>query len=290
MKETYITTRDAAGLLGVTETTIKRWTDSNRLKCVKTLGGHRKYLMKDIEEFARENKIIISGVTPPVKKEYMERLGYAVFTKNQDQIIEIILNESLKGNRDSLFDLFMYLTKNRVKFSNLVDEIVHPVMEIIGDMWHKNQIDIEQEHLASDTIKNSLSRLVVHLPHQRKNNTKVICACSEGEYHDMGLQALAYDLELKGYALHFLGANTPFRSIVKAVTNEKPKYVLVSATYPSISQEEFIQGIKKTAKAAKANDAKLLVGGRFAQNFDKGTLGCDAIMNSIKEINSYLNK
>jgi len=49
MKNTYISTREVSDLINVTETTIKRWTDSSRLKCVKTLGGHRKYLLNDIE-------------------------------------------------------------------------------------------------------------------------------------------------------------------------------------------------------------------------------------------------
>lgn len=288
MKETYISTREVAGLLDVTETTVKRWTDSNRIKCVKTLGGHRKYLLNDIEEFAKENNIPITGITPPLSNEQMEKFGYAIFSKNMNKVMEVILEEALQGDREGMFELLIYLTKNRIKFVNLVDEIVQPVLEKIGNLWENNLLEVEQEHLASDTIKTALSRLVVHLPRQKGKNIKIICACSEGEQHDIGLQALAYELELSGYSLHYLGANTPFQSLIKVIKKEKPKYVFISATSPSISEREFIEGIKKVSKTAKSNKAKFVIGGRYVQHFDKDIIGCDAIVNSVKEINSFI--
>jgi len=113
MKNLYISTREVANLLSVTETTVKRWTNSKRLKCVKTLGGHRKYLLKDIENFTKENGIPISGITAPTKKAELDKAGYALYSKNMEQVIEVVLAEAVKGNRDGLFDLFIYLTKKR---------------------------------------------------------------------------------------------------------------------------------------------------------------------------------
>jgi len=97
MKNTYISTREVSDLINVTETTIKRWTDSSRLKCVKTLGGHRKYLLNDIENFAQENNIPITGVTTPLRKDQVEHLGFAVYSKNMSMVVDIILEEALQG-------------------------------------------------------------------------------------------------------------------------------------------------------------------------------------------------
>jgi excisionase family DNA binding protein len=288
MKETYISTREAAALLSVTETTVKRWTDSGSLKCMKTLGGHRKYLLKDIEDFAKENGITVSGVSAPLSKSQLDKVGYALYTKNMNQISKVVLEEALQGDPDGLFDLFIYLSKNRIRFSSLVDEIVQPSLEKIGYMWEKKQINVENEHLASSAVKTALARLVVHLPRQKKKNIKVLCACTEGEYHDIGIRSLAYELELNGYTLHYLGADTPFSSIQEAVKKEKPSYVFISSTSPVLSDEDFIKNIKRLTKTAAAVKSKLAAGGKYVQKFSADSLGCDAVVNSIKDVNNFL--
>jgi len=288
MKETYISTKEVAALLTVTETTVKRWTDSNRLKCVKTLGGHRKYLLKDIEDFAEENGIPISGVSAPLSKSQLDKVGYALYTKNMSRISEVVMEEALQGDADGLFDLFIYLSKNRIKFGNLVDGIVQPALEKIGCMWEKKQINVEDEHLASSAVKTALARLVVHLPRQRKKNIKVLCSCTEGEYHDIGIRSLGYELELNGYNLQYLGSDTPFSSIQEAVKKEKPSYVFISSTSPVFSEEDFVKNIKRLAKTAAAVKSKLAAGGKYVQKFSADSLGCNAIVNSIKDVNDFL--
>jgi len=288
MKETYISTKEVAALLTVTETTVKRWTDNNRLKCVKTLGGHRKYLLKDIEDFAEENGIPISGVSAPLSKSQLDKVGYALYTKNMSRISEVVMEEALQGDADGLFDLFIYLSKNRIKFGNLVDGIVQPALEKIGYMWEKKQINVEDEHLASSAVKTALARLVVHLPRQRKKNIKVLCSCTEGEYHDIGIRSLGYELELNGYNLQYLGSDTPFSSIQEAVKKEKPSYVFISSTSPVFSEEDFVKNIKRLAKTAAAVKSKLAAGGKYVQKFSADSLGCNAIVNSIKDVNDFL--
>jgi methanogenic corrinoid protein MtbC1 len=205
-----------------------------------------------------------------------------------EQIREVVLEEALQGDSDGLFDLFIYLIKNRIRFSNLVDEIIQPVLEKVGYLWEKNRLKVGDEHIASAAVKTALSRLVVHLPHQKKKNIKVICACSEGEYHDIGVQALAYELELNGYTLHYLGANTPFQSITEAVKKDKPSYIFISSTSPVFSEDEFVKKVKKLTKASSATNSKLILGGKYVQKFSNDYLGCDAVVNSIKEVNHFL--
>jgi len=44
-----LTTGEAAAILGVTDSTIKRWVRGGRLACVVTPGGHRRYRSGDVE-------------------------------------------------------------------------------------------------------------------------------------------------------------------------------------------------------------------------------------------------
>jgi len=44
-------TADIARLLSIDPSTVKRWADSGRLHCYRTLGGHRRFSIDQIREF-----------------------------------------------------------------------------------------------------------------------------------------------------------------------------------------------------------------------------------------------
>jgi excisionase family DNA binding protein len=53
--ENYITTRDAAVMLGVTVRTIQNWVDSGKLFAKITLGGHRRLLRSEVEALMNQH-------------------------------------------------------------------------------------------------------------------------------------------------------------------------------------------------------------------------------------------
>ncbi len=55
-RELWLTVTEAAKLLGVTEPTLRKWTDSGRIAVFRTPGGHRRYLRTEIEIFRRSSE------------------------------------------------------------------------------------------------------------------------------------------------------------------------------------------------------------------------------------------
>jgi excisionase family DNA binding protein len=47
---------EVAKLLSVCEKTLRRWDKDGKLPAVKTIGGHRRYKLKDIEIIIYESK------------------------------------------------------------------------------------------------------------------------------------------------------------------------------------------------------------------------------------------
>jgi excisionase family DNA binding protein len=47
----FYSTADIARLLSVDPSTVKRWADSGRLQCYKTVGGHRRFSLSQVKEF-----------------------------------------------------------------------------------------------------------------------------------------------------------------------------------------------------------------------------------------------
>ena len=49
----FISPKKAADMLGVSPNTLRNWEISGKLFSIKTMGGHRRYYLKDIENYMK---------------------------------------------------------------------------------------------------------------------------------------------------------------------------------------------------------------------------------------------
>ena len=54
--DVLLTPGEVAKMFNKTVKTISRWATSGELKSIKTLGGHRRFALSDVQEFARSYK------------------------------------------------------------------------------------------------------------------------------------------------------------------------------------------------------------------------------------------
>ena len=66
----WVTLRRACEILGVDESTLRRWADSGRLRVYRTPGGHRRFSLVNLEE-------MVSGEARHRNAEEIERLAVA---------------------------------------------------------------------------------------------------------------------------------------------------------------------------------------------------------------------
>lgn len=52
----WLRVAEAAGLLGVSVNTLRRWTDAGRIPCYRSAGGHRRYRSGDVEKLLAQQK------------------------------------------------------------------------------------------------------------------------------------------------------------------------------------------------------------------------------------------
>ena len=100
---THLSTQEVAALISVTESTIKRWADEKRIPCYRTLGGHRKFLLKDILHFAEQNAYPLSGtLVPPANQGGGQGLPIAVDTRNYTRIAALFYVRALQAGREEV--------------------------------------------------------------------------------------------------------------------------------------------------------------------------------------------
>jgi methanogenic corrinoid protein MtbC1 len=290
MTDKMVSTKEVAAMLQVTETTIKRWADESVVHCVKTAGGHRKFLLKDIVQFAEANGYTVSGShPPPMSQKQMDQLQTGVYTQNYAKIASILREEAMQSDREGLTMLLLYLYKHHITLPIVLDKVILPAFEEIGHEWEKGELGVDQEHAASHALTEALVRTAPDLHRKERNNKSVLCACPEGELHELGLQGLAYSLECEGWKVYYLGGNTPLQSISSLLRAERPDLVCLSLT--SVRHRgELIEKLRKLASSVHTYNGKLLIGGQYAQRLSAEGVRCDRIASTIQDAISYLRE
>jgi methanogenic corrinoid protein MtbC1 len=102
----------------------------------------------------------------------------------------------------------------------------------LGARWQTGEVCVWEEHLASATVRTIVEALYLRVSalseargHERGT---ILLTCPPHEAHDLGLRMLSDRLELAGWRVHFLGADTPEADIPLAAVGLKADIVVLS--------------------------------------------------------------
>lgn len=100
----------------------------------------------------------------------------------------------------------------------------------IGGMWHRGEIHIAEEHLASNVVCDALVLLRSKAAPARasRKGKLVLLASVPGNLHDLGARMVSDQLDLDGFQVAFLGANTPARDLALAARDLHPDLIALS--------------------------------------------------------------
>ena len=116
-----------------------------------------------------------------------------------------------------------------------IDEgIVAPAMRRIGDLWHRGEITVADEHLATDISYRvlALQREAFRVA-ERRAHEPVMLAAVEGEQHVLGLEMAGSLLEHAGFDVRMLGADLPIESLEAIVERHRPVVFGFTVTMPA---------------------------------------------------------
>jgi MerR family transcriptional regulator, light-induced transcriptional regulator len=258
MKSAY-STAELANLLRVNESTVKRWSDTGDLACVKTKGGHRRFAVATVMEFIRKNNLSASAVL--LGSLPNEDLQAHVIAGNIRKLAPELKREMIAGNVLGILTILRIAFVAKPKLLDLFAELLFPPLVEIGEEWHRKSITVDQEHLATNALREALAQFHGELHRKDSNGLKAICSCPEGELHDIAIRCVNYYLETEGWNVLFLGQSTPTESLVGAIKAHKPNLVALSAIVPQ-HERSFINAVNNIIyPAAHRVGARLALGG-----------------------------
>lgn len=253
---------EAARILGVNVSTIKRWTDEGKLDCVKTVGGHRKFLMSHLADFLEKNKKKTSKVNLfPLESETDLRISYHIMKGNFDYLVKFVQEQALACNRERVQQVLNGLYLGQYPLHEIYDRLITPILHNIGALWEEEKISVIEEHLASQAIRDSAIRLqgIIRIPEKKVGNA--MCLNFSSELHDIALKMVDHVLEARGYKVMFSGQITLLINIERVFDNLQPDRVYISSTI--VENRESVQSeFDQICGIAAGHGTKVFVGGR----------------------------
>jgi len=257
----YFNIIEAAKILGINVSSIKRWTDEGKLECIKTAGGHRKFMLNHIAAFLEKNKKKTTKANIfPIEDSKDIEVSFYILKQDFAYLKDYILEQALNCNRYKVHQVINGLYLSQIPLYKIYDHLVTPALHDLGSMWENDKISVIEEYFSTQTIKDSLIRFqgIINVPKNKIG--KVICMNLSNELHDIALKMIDHILEEQGYQIYFSGQMTPFIKTQQIFEKVKPVRLYISSTI--VPDRKTIQDeLNSILDLAEIHKIKVFVGG-----------------------------
>lgn len=241
-------------MLGVGESTIKRWVDLEILPAERTAGRHRKIRMDDLMRVIQERNL------PHVRPRRPASPGSA--GADVPALSERLYLAVVEGDHQGAMAAVREAHEGGLSVARIGDELVAPVMARVGHAWATAQLDVYQEHRGTQACLFALLALKLRLPHGREPGKPLaLGGGAEGDHYFLANLLIEMVLLEEGWNVENLGPNTPAASLCRAVRERRPRLVWMSCSYMP-APEAFLAGFQSLHQEAQVAGASLAVGGR----------------------------
>jgi excisionase family DNA binding protein len=280
------TTIEVARLCRVSDATVKRWEEAGLLKSERTSGGHRRFRAEEVARFQREQGLGLKqshGDESVIKTTNRARDKKSLFDSG-------FLQSLFDGSEEAAANVFITAYLEGKPLTEIIDRIVCPTMREIGESWHRNEISVAQEHLATRTAISALYKLRNALPVPEMKNRSAICCAMEGDFHELPTLLAQMTIENEGVEVINFGAATPLYSLSDEIERHAPALVCISAAV--INDLERLSRDYKDfrEKTAKLEIPILLGGGVFEDVHIRGRFECELHARSFTQVAEFARK
>jgi DNA-binding transcriptional MerR regulator/methylmalonyl-CoA mutase cobalamin-binding subunit len=140
----------------------------------------------------------------------------------------------------------------------LLEEVVTPLLQQVGNEWRAGQLRPCHEHLATAELRSFLGNLVTHT-NMTGTGPAVLITTPRGQRHELGALMVAVTFAFGGWNPLYLGPDIPSDEIAFAAVAKQIKVVAISISYPA--DDPRLPEALRRLRRQLPQDIVLLVGG-----------------------------
>lgn len=253
-----VSVSEAAEILGVSVSSIKRWVDDGTLPAVKTSGGHRRLKVSNLLELAR------GGISGGISLDYFRRKLGAPATLPDPAGIHRELLDHAKNRRPGEITLAIDRARQAgLSLQAAGDEVIFPLMDDVGRLWQEGELDVAEEHLATRAVNDALGRWKESVGKRAGAGWQrlAVGACPPGDHSMLGNFLMEIMLLERGWSVLNLGPNTPFDSLAMVARDQTADLVWLTCTHIQ-DEEGFLSSLAALHTRLKGQGTALFLGGR----------------------------
>lgn len=236
-----------AARVGVSETLLRAWElRYGLLSPTRTQAGYRLYGPEDERrvlamQAAREQGVPAAQAAAEILANERTRAdgraqpapgtaasrGSLDITGTRDELESAMLAFDAASMHDAIDRLL-----RTVSVETAIRDVLLPFMAQVGRGWETGDLDVADEHFASDLVRSRLAALAVG-PGSRSGPVALL-ACPPGEWHDIALKAFEVVLLRAGWRTRFLGPDSPLASVEAAAAVIGPDLVVLAGAAPEV--------------------------------------------------------
>lgn len=232
MHERFYSTAELARICGVSISTIKRWTDSGLLRCVRTPGGHRKFRLQDVAEAARQ--LQTSMAVPDAAAATVEdELALLLLQRDREALVSRLTGALASGDGPGLCRWLTDLVRHGMQ--------VHETGALLAEALRRLQATADDFVLrrATRLAEGGCRHLRSQVPPALPSAPKALLAGRDANGLGFGLAALS--LAACGWQVVDLGESVPGSTLRAGIEAERPDLVVLVGASLSPSEVESLQ-------------------------------------------------
>ncbi|MBX2813486.1 MAG: helix-turn-helix domain-containing protein [Myxococcales bacterium] len=241
MPEELLTTAEAARRLGIGPSTVKRWADEGILACVRTVGGHRRFVSEEVDRF--QQKVFSKACSMEV-----------------DQWVDLLL-----GDDTGPFQINAALFQARGERSHWweVCTLLSTVLEEIGIRSARGKLGIAQDHVASERLSRGLA-FAIQCIGTAPRSPPCVLVTAEGEDHVLRLLMVELCAREADWNAIWLGRTCPLTDALDVVERRRARAVAMSASSTFKDRENLAQQERAIGNFLAPKKVPLLLDGNGA--------------------------
>ncbi|MHA2305054.1 MAG: cobalamin B12-binding domain-containing protein [Candidatus Hodarchaeales archaeon] len=146
----------------------------------------------------------------------------------------------------------------------VIDEILMPTMQAIGEQFDKLEIFLPELMGSAQAMQSATSVLMEHIKDSSidslKKKAKIVLGTVHGDIHEIGKNIVKVMLEVSGFDVVDLGADVPSMQFIEKAEEANADVIALSAlmTTTMVSQKEVIELLEALGKR---KDYLVIIGG-----------------------------
>lgn len=233
-KQTYFI-KEVAELTGLSEQLIRKWESRHQIIQPERLdNGYRIYTTNDLLTLKELKTLRDEGHSMKEAIKIIAATKSSSDLKAKLSLVEPSTYVAQLVDRGTVYDedglmLLLNQANHLYGLDAFLANTVQPFLIKIGELWEASTWDESQETVSSLVVKDFLTQISRNFANDAEA-PHAIGFCLPDEHHEIPLQILLLQMEMRGWRTTRIGSSPKFSAIETLIDHMQPKKVVLSAS------------------------------------------------------------